>query len=85
MSAAPLSVRYRTAFVTGASTGLGLAFADMLLAEGVEVWGTSRNPARLAARERFLPGVLELGDGSDAEQMFLCLKADYRLVKQYVV
>ena len=30
----PLSARYRTAFITGASTGLGLAFTDMLLAEG---------------------------------------------------
>jgi len=37
MSPGPLSSRYRTAFVTGASTGLGLAFTEMLLAEGVEV------------------------------------------------
>ena len=68
---APLSARYRTAFVTGASTGLGLAFTDMLLAEGVEVWGTSRNPARLAARPRFHPVALELGDGSASELAFL--------------
>jgi short-subunit dehydrogenase len=71
MSAAPLSAHYRTAFVTGARTGLGLAFADMLLAEGLEVWGTSRDPARLAARAHFHPVALELGDGSGAEQVFL--------------
>ncbi len=56
MSAAPLSVQYRTAFVTGASTGLGLAFATMLRAEGVEVWGTARDVARLPAGER--PGAV---------------------------
>src|SRR5688572_32836990 len=39
---------YRTAFVTGASTGLGRAFAEMLLADGVQVWGTARDRVRLA-------------------------------------
>ena len=53
MSHAPLSVRYRTAFVTGASTGLGQAFTEMLLAEGVEVWGTARDTGRLPARGKF--------------------------------
>ncbi|MBI2814946.1 MAG: SDR family NAD(P)-dependent oxidoreductase [Opitutae bacterium] len=67
----PLSARYRTAFVTGASTGLGLAFTDMLLAGGVEVWGTSRDPARLAARTGFHAVALELGDGPTAERAFL--------------
>ena len=67
----PLSTRYRTAFVTGASTGLGLAFTDMLLAAGVEVWGTSRDPARLPARAGFHAVALELGDGPAAERHFL--------------
>ena len=71
MSTTALSTRYRTALVTGASTGLGLAFADMLLAEGVEVWGTARDPARLPARERFHPVALELADGAAAEKIFL--------------
>lgn len=48
MAAVRVSDRHRTAFVTGASTGLGRAFAAMLLAEGVQVWGTARDPARLA-------------------------------------
>ena len=67
----PLSARYRTAFITGAGTGLGLAFAEMLLAEGVEVWGTSRDPARLPARAKFHPLRLELGDGAAAEKTFI--------------
>lgn len=71
MSPATLSSRYRTALVTGASTGLGLAFVEMLLAEGVEVWGTARDAARLPARPRFHALVLELGDGAAAERAFL--------------
>ena len=67
----PLSARYRTAFVTGASAGLGLAFTDMLLAAGVEVWGTSRDPARLPARAGLHAIALELGDGPAAERAFL--------------
>jgi NADP-dependent 3-hydroxy acid dehydrogenase YdfG len=64
-----LSARYRAAFVTGASAGLGRAFAEMLLAEGVEVWGTARSPERLRELERhprFHPVILELADASAA-------------------
>jgi short-subunit dehydrogenase len=71
MSAPPLARRYRTALVTGASTGLGRAFAEMLVAEGVEVWGTARDTARLAARQGFHPVALELGDGDGAERVLL--------------
>jgi short-subunit dehydrogenase len=68
----PLSARYRTAFVTGASTGLGLAFTEMLLAAGVEVWGTARDVARLKVdHPKFHPVALELGDGPAAERAFL--------------
>jgi short-subunit dehydrogenase len=70
MSTGALSTRYRTAFVTGASTGLGAAFAEMLLAEGVEVWGTARDAARLAPRARFHPVVLDLADGEAAVAAF---------------
>lgn len=67
-----LSARYRTAFVTGASTGLGLAFTEMLLAAGVEVWGTARDAARLkVAHAKFHPVALELGDGPAAERAFV--------------
>ena len=71
MSSVVLSTRYRTAFVTGASTGLGLAFTEMLLAAGIEVWGTSRDPKRLGSRERFHAVALELGNGLEAEKIFL--------------
>jgi short-subunit dehydrogenase len=70
----PLSSLYRTAFVTGVSTGLGRAFAEMLLREGVRVWGTSRKIDRLtelAANPGFTPIALDLRDGAAAEQIFL--------------
>jgi NAD(P)-dependent dehydrogenase (short-subunit alcohol dehydrogenase family) len=67
---ARVSDHYRTAFVTGASTGLGRAFAEMLLAEGVRVWGTSRDPARLAGLAGLEPVALDLRDGAAAEKIF---------------
>lgn len=42
-----LSSRYKKALITGASSGLGLSFARMLRAEGIEVWGTSRDVSRI--------------------------------------
>jgi short-subunit dehydrogenase len=71
MNSAALSARYRTAFVTGASTGLGLAFTEMLLAGGVKVWGTSRDLKRLPVRENFHPIALELSNGPEAERVFM--------------
>jgi len=73
VTAARVSDLYRTAFVTGASTGLGRAFAEMLLADGVRVWGTARDAARLAplaAHPGFSAVVLDLRDGARAEAVF---------------
>ena len=75
MAAARVSDHYRTAFVTGASTGLGLAFTEMLLADGVQVWGTSRDSARLDALVRAHPGTfhavaLDLADEAAALAAF---------------
>jgi short-subunit dehydrogenase len=78
---ARVSELHRSAFVTGASTGLGRAFAEMLLREGVNVWGTAREAARLnhfaqpensnaSNRGRFFPVVLDLKDGARAESVF---------------
>ncbi|MSU69727.1 MAG: SDR family NAD(P)-dependent oxidoreductase [Opitutaceae bacterium] len=76
MSAARVSDLYRTALVTGASAGLGRAFAEMLLAEGVGVWGTARDIARLAplaagrTPAAFTPVALDLADGRAAAADF---------------
>ncbi|MFH1496223.1 MAG: SDR family NAD(P)-dependent oxidoreductase, partial [Verrucomicrobiota bacterium] len=62
-----------TAFVTGASQGLGRAFTEMLLAEGVRVWGTARSVERLAdlsANPLFTAVALDLGDPAAAEDAY---------------
>lgn len=66
---------YPNAFVTGASAGLGQAFAEMLLAEGVRVWGTARDAVRLtemATRHPalFTPVVFDLADCDAGEAAF---------------
>lgn len=69
----PLSTRYRTALVTGVSGGLGHAFAEMLLAEGVAVWGTARSHERLKAlsdRKGFRPLLLDLAQASQIEHAY---------------
>lgn len=68
-----LSEKYGTVFITGASSGLGLAYTEMLLAEGLQVWGTSRDAARLrelSSREGFHPVILDLGNPAQAEASF---------------
>lgn len=73
MSASLLSSSVRTAFVTGASSGLGRAFVEMLLVEGVEVWGTSRDLSRLENLEnkgKFHPVVLDLQRPDEALAAF---------------
>lgn len=67
-----LSKKYKTAFVTGASSGIGRAIAEMLLADGLRVWGTARDTARLGDLAKkhpgaFTPVALDL-DAPDAAQ-----------------
>ena len=57
-----LSVKYKTALVTGASSGLGLAFTRMLLAEGVRVIGVSRHPEIEGAPESYVPWPIDLSN-----------------------
>ncbi len=61
---------YRSALVTGASSGLGRAFADALIAEGLTVWGTSRSPDRLQVRDRFIPAELDLADARTIDRLW---------------
>jgi NAD(P)-dependent dehydrogenase (short-subunit alcohol dehydrogenase family) len=49
-------------FLTGASSGIGKAIAEALLARGHEVWGTSRDIPRLAAMRGLHPVQLDLAD-----------------------
>jgi NAD(P)-dependent dehydrogenase (short-subunit alcohol dehydrogenase family) len=62
----------RTALVTGASSGIGLATAAALVARGYRVIGTSRRPETLTAGQRpdgveFLP--LDLADDASIEAL----------------
>lgn len=63
------------AFITGASAGLGRAFAEMLLEDNVRVWGTARDAARLTDLANrhptlFTPVVLDLDEPIAAEAAF---------------
>ena len=57
-------------FLTGASSGIGLAIAKSLTARGDEVWGTSRDPARIPQLPRLHPVRLDLLDPNSIEQAF---------------
>ena len=54
----------KNVFLTGASSGIGLATAHLLLARGHEVWGTSRDPGRLPTLPHFHPVQLDLRDST---------------------
>lgn len=74
-----LATLYPTAFVTGASAGIGRACVEMLLAEGVRVWGTARALDRLAPLTHlsaFTPVVLDLENPLEAEAAMLRAAAE---------
>jgi short-subunit dehydrogenase len=60
----------RHVFLTGASSGIGLAIAKSLVAQGHEVWGTSRNLERLPKVQRFHPVRLDLSEPHSVEKAF---------------
>ena len=60
----------RRVFLTGASSGIGLAIAKLLVEEGHEVWGTSRNLERIPKMLRCRPVRLDLTDPLSVEQAF---------------
>ena len=57
-------------FLTGASAGIGLATAKLLVNRGDEVWGTSRDISRLPQWPRFHPVRLDLCDATSLREGF---------------
>ena len=66
----------RRVFLTGASSGIGLAIAKLLVAEGHEVWGTSRNLQRIPRMPQLHPVRLDLGDPRSVEGAFKAALAE---------
>jgi short-subunit dehydrogenase len=65
---------FREAFVTGASSGLGRAFAMALMERGAVVWGSSRDGMRLPEGVRAV--ALDLGDGVSVKACVERLRAE---------
>jgi short-subunit dehydrogenase len=63
-------------FLTGASSGIGLAIAKLLVAQGHEVWGTSRNLERIPKLPRLRPVRLDLDDPRSVEEAFNAVLAE---------
>ncbi|HEX7517509.1 MAG TPA: SDR family NAD(P)-dependent oxidoreductase [Chthoniobacterales bacterium] len=59
-------------FLTGASSGIGRATAQLLVEKGHEVWGTSRNVSRLPALPRLHPVRLDMSDPASIEHAWTC-------------
>ena len=57
-------------FLTGASSGIGLAIAKLLVAQGHEVWGTSRNLERIPKMPQLHPARLDLADPRSVKEAF---------------
>jgi NAD(P)-dependent dehydrogenase (short-subunit alcohol dehydrogenase family) len=57
-------------FLTGASAGIGLATATLLAEWGDEVWGTSRDVARVPHHPRIHPVQLDLSDNVSLGESF---------------
>jgi len=72
-----LKEQYKTALVTGASSGLGLAFTRHLLGEGIAVIGLSRSPAIDDAPEHYYPVSLDLSDVGKLHEVLVELFQKY--------
>jgi short-subunit dehydrogenase len=57
-------------FITGASSGIGLAIGKLLVAQGHEVWGTSRNLERIPKIPRWHAVRLDLTDPLSIKEAF---------------
>ncbi len=57
-------------FLTGASSGIGRAIAERAIGQGHEVWGTSRDPARLSSLGKLHPLQMDLADLNSVRAAF---------------
>jgi short-subunit dehydrogenase len=57
-------------FITGASSGIGLAIAKLLVAQGHEIWGTSRNLERIPKMPQWHAVRLDLANPPSIEEAF---------------
>src|SRR3989449_7636370 len=70
MDAKQISEIVKRVFLTGASSGIGLAIAKLLVAHDHEVWGTSRNLERIPKMPRWHPVRLDLTDPLSLDAAF---------------
>lgn len=66
----PGSSTMKKIFLTGASSGIGLAIAGALSAKGHDVWGTSRKIERVPRLPGMHPLTLDLADRNSLGQIF---------------
>ncbi|MFA6560863.1 MAG: SDR family NAD(P)-dependent oxidoreductase [Verrucomicrobiia bacterium] len=64
------SKRPPTVLLTGASSGIGLEIARLLTARGCEVWGTSRDTAKLPQLPHFHPVRMDLATDASIREGF---------------
>jgi len=64
------SERPPTVLLTGASSGIGLEIVRLLAARGCEVWGTSRDTAKLPQLLHFHPLRMDLADDVSIRESF---------------
>jgi short-subunit dehydrogenase len=63
-------------FLTGASSGIGLAIARALVERGDEVWGTSRQPEKIVQMALLHPVMLDLHDANSIDKAFATALSD---------
>ena len=71
-------MKNKTILITGGTTGIGLATAQLLSAEGAKVIVTGRNPETLAAAKKILPGAVVLASDTGDLAAALALGEDVK-------